>query len=894
MKRTGQFTYAFLFFTSILLLTLLLGSCDLLNTKESSSSGNLTGSVITNDTGEGVSNALIRVFDADSLTATEFTDENGKFSFQNLEPGEKTVRLSLPTGFLFVDDPEKTINIDGNVNIDFLAEPVREITKTITPGSIDTLATSSGAFIEVDASSSTRSIDVSIEEIELSGDESDFDTKPVRISIRLEGQAKKVNGEYGFNRTANFVGISLGIKVWKHFKGTASEDAIFAYNVSTDSEPIYLYADTEKTTYRDPNTGEVVTVSLHEFQVSDTEIDVVMRAAIGDLNDRCGRDRHEGLRKLEPIPRNQAGNQALIFVHGWQPTKVFCRRFENFDPETEVFMDLITLLERVPEIRSNYNFYIYRYPTNAHILAASEDLYSRIQELELEKPIVIGHSMGGLVGRGLLAAYGQNELSALITLGTPHRGSELADDGWILNSIDVIGGAVICSKFPLLCGLRAIGGSIFPTTNGLNDLSTNSDFIQNLKASEFQNSKVYSIAGNVNSGTDDLRITYDFGSFLFSQFGIQSDGIVPRESAIPEWSLMQTLLSSHDHTKIKETSDVAEQIIPILKVLSECVAPPSRVERNDFNLSGSVGRENDRVVRVTLNAISVDGTIATDLGKENFIVIENDCVRNITDFSSENVGVDIVFVQDLSGSMGGAIAGVRSSVINFANDLARKGINAQFASIGYSGPGNIPTTPPTSPCEFLGPFQDLKDVNTFQAHVTGSWRATGGCDLPENGLEAIQYAHENVSWRSGAARVYIDITDVSHHTADTNCNGLGPCTDQTLESIVDMVGETSIIHVVAPQSEFQRTRNGGLDPWKLAEATGGEKLVLPSNGFVDLTALGIAEVVGEAITFTFESASPQQAIHSLRIRAEINGKVAELAPNLVRYKPIDLQLSQIK
>ncbi len=870
----------------VTLISLVQSSCGLLDSKERSSSGNLSGSVLTSDTGVGISNARIRVFNEDLLTTETLTDENGEFNFQNLETGKKTIQLILPQGFLFLGDPQNVINIEGNLSIKFLAEPIREITKTIIPGSVDTLATSSGAFIEVDAMSSNRSIDVSIEEVNTYGDDFEFDSIPVRISIRQQGQPKRVDGEFGLNNYS-FESESIHFKVSQIFDGLPDLTS-FVYNVGSESDPIYLYADASSTTYRDPNTGIEKTVPLHSFSAGD-DIDFSAEISLALSDPDCPNNEYPNIRRLEPIFHDQNGITDVILIHGWQPKKRKCSQFEvgNYDPISSSFSELLEALRNEDSFSSKYNFHSYIYPTNASILVASNDLNNRIKDQGLNNPILIGHSMGGLVGRGLMLLEEHVGLAGLITLGTPHEGSPLADKSWISENSS-------CNPFnqdKIFCGISFIGGSLLLGTDGAKDLSPENDFIKQLKLSE--NNKVFTIGGLLPSNyTGDSN--YERGNSWLLEDGFESDGVVPTQSAVPSWSSLQTLLENHDHSEISNTLRVAEQIMPILSVLSECPAPPDRPSSNQFNISGSVAREGDRLVRITLNAISVDGNIATDLNKNNFSVIENDCVRNITNFSTDNVGVDIVFVQDLSGSMGSAISGVRSSVINFANDLAGRGINAQFASIGYSGPGNIPTTPPTSPCEFLGPFQDLTDVNSFQSHVSSSWLATGGCDFPENGLEAIQYAHENVSWRPGAARVYIDITDVSHHTAETNCNGLGPCTDQTLESIIEMVGETSTIHVVAPSSHAARTAEGGLDPWKLAEATGGEELVLPADGFVDLNTLGIANVVGEAITFTFDSASPQQAVHSLRIRAEINGKVAELAPALVTYKSIHPQLSHIK
>ncbi len=206
-------------------------------------------------------------------------------------------------------------------------------------------------------------------------------------------------------------------------------------------------------------------------------------------------------------------------------------------------------------------------------------------------------------------------------------------------------------------------------------------------------------------------------------------------------------------------------------------------------------------------------------------------------------GVDIVFIQDMSSSMGPAIDGVKSSVLAFAEDLKARGLNARIGAVGYSGPGTIPSTPAGSSVEFLGPFQDLTTPDAFQASVTSTWVATGGGDIPENGLEAIEYAHTHMSWRAGVGRrFYIDITDTGHHVAGQDCDAVGPCTDETLASITALLASSAIIHVVAPANPAARTVDGGLDPYLLADATGGKKFDLGS-GNVDLAGLGISPTI---------------------------------------------------
>ena len=871
-------------FFAIILFTVHL-SCDSITsgTKESREKGALSGRVLTSDNNTGIHGATVRISDRGSFQTEVMSDNSGNFSFPELDGGVYIVTVVLPMGFEIQDGYQQYIEVDGNTQINIYADPVRNRTATIAAGSIDTLATSSGSFIQIDASNSNITMDVTIEELDKPA--TDVQTRPVRISVRPQGQPKRTSGNYGVENFDMALPLLVTLNIWKIFDH-APGNTTFTFNVGSAEEPVLMFNDASSTTYRDPNTGIEHTVPLQTLEVpADVDFEAEVWAALRE--DECRLDS----RRLEPVSSNQSEGQPVILVHGWQPTKNNCSDFADFNPLEEVFGSLLNYLQEDPEINDNFKFYTYTYPTNAPVLTASFDLYDRILSDNLKDPIIIGHSMGGLVGRGLLATYGSDHIGGLITLGTPHEGSPMADARWLIDQMTT---ASFCSSMPTYCFMSRSGFSLIQSTPGAKDLMTVSSFINNLRTVEANSHDVFTLGGLLNSYSETSSSFYKIGMYLFNENDTPSDGIVAVESAVPSWSTLQTVLNGHDHSNIAKTREVAEQIKPILKVINESLTPPSRPAQNDFIMSGSVARETGRTVRVTLNAISIGGAIATDLNEDNFMVIENKRIRGINNFATDNVGVDVVFIQDLSSSMGNAIAGVRSSVITFSEHLYNRGINARFASLGYSGPGTIPTTPPTSPCEFLGPFHDLTDAGSIQRHVADNWVATGGCDLPENGLEAIQYAHENVSWRDGAARVYIDITDVSHHTAYTNCNGLGPCTDQTLESIVAMVGETSTIHVVAPSDERHRTAQGGLDPWKLADATGGKKMVLPSNGYVDLTDIGITEAVGESVTFTFESASPQSAIHSLRIRAEIDGYVSELTPSLIRYKMIDQSLTSGK
>ncbi|MGV3741849.1 MAG: esterase/lipase family protein [Burkholderiaceae bacterium] len=56
------------------------------------------------------------------------------------------------------------------------------------------------------------------------------------------------------------------------------------------------------------------------------------------------------------------------------------------------------------------------------------------EETGRDKAVIVGHSMGGLVARAYLRKYGASRVAKVITLGTPHRGTGLANFGTGLNS----------------------------------------------------------------------------------------------------------------------------------------------------------------------------------------------------------------------------------------------------------------------------------------------------------------------------------------------------------------------------------------------------------------------------------------------------------------------------
>jgi len=826
-----------------------------------------------------VARAELEVEGADGTVKTATADSSGNYHVADLANGSYVVRLRLPLGFDtaaqsrpwqftagVVTVPDVRVN-RGLTRLDLHATAVHT-TETVTQdGRTDTLATAGGAVVAISPLLGGAGLRVILSDtVPASGG-----GPSVHLQVLPSG-APSVHG-------AHSSGLVVSLSIWFVKTGIATAATLGQFSAAGFDAlgPLTLWSDATATTFVDPRTGSLQTVPLTTLQVSASQpLDVLVRYAIA--NTGC----NDSYRRLRASDGNDApdGRIPLILVHGWQFLKTDCDDFDAQwrDVKSDPFNELLQDIDQDAVLSARYKVYLFRYPTTDPVPAASEFLWKQLPALGAMKPVLVGHSMGGLVARSLLATHGADAASGVITLGTPHEGAPVAD---LLSS--PVGGFITAVSPCVSSALIGAAVWLYPRTFGVQDLSPSGTFISSIETSIPPTGKVFSFGGQLGASTAWTDPFLARLACLTAQIsGQPSDGVVPVPSATPTWSSLQTVMSGYDHLAMA-TGGYFPKIKAALEVLSDCPQPRPRPSTNDFPISGAIARANLRDVDITLNPIVIGGVPASGLTAGNFTVIENGCVRpfSITTGSGA-VGVDIVFVQDLSGSMGNSITAVRNSVLAFAQDLTARGLDVRIGSVGYSGPGIIPTSPASSSCEFLGPVQDLTDATTFQGHVQSSWVLGNGCDNPENGLEAIEYAHNNMSWRAGAARVYIDITDVSHHYSGTNCNGAGPCTDEDLASIVTLVGSTSTIHVVAPASLFVRTFDGGLDPYTLATATGGKTVDLGSGVF-DLTALGITDVIGQTVRLTFASASDAVAIHDLRVRVDAAGQVAELAPGLVPY-----------
>ncbi|NOY61226.1 MAG: VWA domain-containing protein [Calditrichaeota bacterium] len=144
------------------------------------------------------------------------------------------------------------------------------------------------------------------------------------------------------------------------------------------------------------------------------------------------------------------------------------------------------------------------------------------------------------------------------------------------------------------------------------------------------------------------------------------------------------------------------------------------------------------------------------LRRENIFLYENNVRINEFSFGKDTTGgagaADIIFVLDVTGSMGGEIDKVKDNIIEFADSLNFRGVDFRLGLVTFLD--NI---------ENIYPF--TRSAQYFQTLV-GQQYAHGGGDAPENSLEALEKASQ-YDFRNDAKRIAIWITDVNYHEHDS-------------------------------------------------------------------------------------------------------------------------------
>ena len=227
--------------------------------------------------------------------------------------------------------------------------------------------------------------------------------------------------------------------------------------------------------------------------------------------------------------------------------------------------------------------------------------------------------------------------------------------------------------------------------------------------------------------------------------------------------------------------------------------PPPSLEGLNVSIS-SIDAEAFPKIKCFVSVVDDDSRRSlTDLTADEFIVTEDGVAQSPIQVEEVRTGsgarADIVFVFDVTGSMGGQINGLKERALRFADALTEKGIDVRFGLVSFSD-------------EIEGAQDFSSDANEFKTWIDGL-TASGGGDSKENALEGLARAAE-LSFRATTQRIAVLITDADYHEAGESGDG---STSYTTGTMISLLQERSItLNTVGPDLEQYH---------QLAENTGG-------------------------------------------------------------------------
>ncbi len=199
---------------------------------------------------------------------------------------------------------------------------------------------------------------------------------------------------------------------------------------------------------------------------------------------------------------------------------------------------------------------------------------------------------------------------------------------------------------------------------------------------------------------------------------------------------------------LMEDNEIADQIQRTLFVPA---APFSDVGL-DVTIDSLITSEFPDVSLIFKSQIEETGQYLLTLTHNNVFFYENEL--EITDYTlakDTSGGVneaDIIFVLDVTGSMGNEINEVKENIVEFTDSLTAQNVDFQLGMVTFLD-------------EIENVYEFTDDVQLFQEYVNQQF-AHGGGDMPENSLEALMAACQ-FEFRPEAKRVFIWITDASYH-----------------------------------------------------------------------------------------------------------------------------------
>lgn len=212
--------------------------------------------------------------------------------------------------------------------------------------------------------------------------------------------------------------------------------------------------------------------------------------------------------------------------------------------------------------------------------------------------------------------------------------------------------------------------------------------------------------------------------------------------------------------------------------------------------------------------------------------------------------VDLVFCVDNSGSMSEEANKLATEIVAWATKLAQQNLDIQFACVGY---GNI------NGVNGAINFTDIAGISNFFNYSSGTTRTMhfAGSDAQtlqslanqyrncsgECGAEAIHFADDNFSFRSGANRIYVNFTDEP--------NQPGSYTENSVEYFKNQLNWDTTKGTIHTVYSNGRSTTYSEAPWLMSEYTGGTTLFTSSSFTVSLDDLPVTGAMANSYVIKF-------------------------------------------
>lgn len=279
-------------------------------------------------------------------------------------------------------------------------------------------------------------------------------------------------------------------------------------------------------------------------------------------------------------------------------------------------------------------------------------------------------------------------------------------------------------------------------------------------------------------------------------------------------------------------------------------------------------RDNEIVVRLDMTGIQDPYTgewlklYGTGLDNQNVWLDLEDTPKGILVINNEEdetqeaqVKLDIIFTVDNSGTMSEEADVVARDIKAWAQKLQNSGLDVKFACVGYDDPGRIVGGINFCDATELSSWLDSNGTGTNRTKHFGGYDATrlsnsaSRCYYPggECGAIAIRFADENMTFRAGANRVYINFTDEPNQP-----NGNADYSVEWFRDQSNWSPAQGTIHTVYSGSSQTWTTLYAEDPTLMSTYTGGT--VFRTNGSftgVNLDDLTVTEAMKHSYVIYF-------------------------------------------